>query len=313
MYKTYCGIEYENPRQYSGHITSCIICKNKIKEEKKNWNVKCKCGCEKITKYKKKFYSRNCYYQWKSNDSDLKNRISKSVKKLYEDPDYREFISRRTKEGMSRWIADNKDKFEYKKYERKTNSDVELFELKSKNSKNRWKDETFREKVSNSLKKASLLNNESRKKSLIKMWNDRSDEERESIATKISQTKSKLIASGELVISHGNKKYKKGYYGDEWYDSSYELKRMKQLDGMGVSWTKKHNIIIKYIDVDGKKRNYIPDFFIDDKIIEEIKGYITKTDIQKSKYAKKFCKDNNMTYVFLCGKNLIQNKELSSD
>ena len=35
---------------------------------------------------------------------------------------------------------------------------------------------------------------------------------------------------------------------------------MQQLDDLGVNWTKKHKIKIKYIDGDGKKRYYIPDF-----------------------------------------------------
>jgi len=308
-YKTYCGIIYENPRQYSGHITSCVICKNKIKEEKENWSVKCKCGCGKITKYKKEFYSRECYYGWKKNDIELKNRISKSVKKLYENPEYRKFISDRTKIGMKKYIEQNKHKFKYNKYKRKTNTSIELSDLLSKIVTLRWADVDYKKRISDKLKLVNIHNNERRKISIKKMWDNRTKIERIEIGKKISKIKSINIANGVTVIKHG--RYKKGYYKNEWYDSSYELKRMKQLDDLGIKWTKKHGIVIKYIDEAGKERNYIPDFLIDNYQIEEVKGWLKENDILKAEYAINYCKMNNYNYIFMLGKDFEIQENLS--
>lgn len=74
----------------------------------------------------------------------------------------------------------------------------------------------------------------------------------------------------------------KGKYDGINFDSSWEL--------AFYIYHKEHNLNVKrcneirtYINSEGIKRNYIPDFITDDGIIE-IKGYITENSILKSIY-----------------------------
>lgn len=119
-------------------------------------------------------------------------------------------------------------------------------------------------------------------------------------------TYTKRLANGEYTIS--SNRWKTGWYvkkdgTKEWFDSSFEQKRMQQLDSMGVTWTKKHKIRIPYI-YNKIKTYYVPDFLINNTIIEEVKGWMTKEVKLKAKAAKKFCKIHGYTYRFLLGKEL---------
>ena len=84
---------------------------------------------------------------------------------------------------------------------------------------------------------------------------------------------------------------------------------MKQLDGLGLYWTKKHGIRIEYIDYFGKRRKYIPDFLINDCIVEEVKPekllkcekfYIPL----KINAGIEYCKRKNLTYRIITEKDL---------
>lgn len=99
----------------------------------------------------------------------------------------------------------------------------------------------------------------------------------------------------------------RGYYmstktnKSEYYHSSYELIRMKQLDDDDtvINWTKRHKIIISYND---GNNFYKPDFFIeykDKKVIEEVKGWVRNINIfRKKKFAAiKFSKEHGYEYV----------------
>jgi hypothetical protein len=110
--------------------------------------------------------------------------------------------------------------------------------------------------------------------------------------------KTKCIANGDLTLFG---KYKHGKYRSiisgitENYDSSYELIRMIQLDTMKSRWTKKHGITIPYQTISGHWRKYIPDFLIDENVIEEVKPrkciVINFNNAkQKIKAARQFCK-----------------------
>jgi hypothetical protein len=103
--------------------------------------------------------------------------------------------------------------------------------------------------------------------------------------------------------------------GVEWYDSSYELIKMKEYDSKELEWTKKHGIRIPFIKENGLKSFYVPDFLIikdKRKIIVEIKGWLKKDDVLKANSAIKWCIDNDYEYYFLCGVDLKIISELSS-
>lgn len=128
----------------------------------------------------------------------------------------------------------------------------------------------------------------------------------------LSISRAKLIASG--VVNPKRNYYKQGWYtkvdgSKEWFGSSYEERRMVQLDKIGVKWTKVHGIRIPYIDPLGKTRNYVPDFLIDNIIVEEVKpsNLVNSTvDNNNLKYdaAIEFCKVNGYQYRIITEKEL---------
>jgi hypothetical protein len=115
-------------------------------------------------------------------------------------------------------------------------------------------------------------------------------------------------------ISPTKTKHLHGYYIStmtskrEYYQSSYELIRMKQLDNSGERWTKKHGIVIPYMNRN-KKQRYIPDFLVNNSIIEEVKPSVLINSVcfnnkEKIKYAKKFCKKNGYSFRIITEKEL---------
>lgn len=130
---------------------------------------------------------------------------------------------------------------------------------------------------------------------------------------KRTDTYTKRLAEGKYTIKNN---WKTGFYQrkngeSEWYDSSYELKRMEWYDDNDVKWTKKHKIRIPYTNTSGQKTYYVPDFFINENTIEEIKGWVKDADIQKAKIAIEFCKIRGWNYNFLLGKENNRDEKLS--
>ena len=130
---------------------------------------------------------------------------------------------------------------------------------------------------------------------------------------KASITIANLVASGKFNPKRNY--YKQGYYiskvtgNREWFGSSYEERRMIQLDSLGMRWTKKHGIKIKYIDSKQNLRHYIPDFLIGDDIIEEVKPsnlVHSNMDNNNLKYdaAIEYCKLNGYHYQVITEKDL---------
>ena len=114
------------------------------------------------------------------------------------------------------------------------------------------------------------------------------------------------MANGEIKCVNG---FKTGYFikknGEkEWYDSSYELARMIQLENDNRKWTKKHGIRIAYTNIKNVETYYVPDFLIDDLIIEELKGWHRPNCVLKSKAAIEYCKMNSLQYHYRLGKDM---------
>lgn len=101
---------------------------------------------------------------------------------------------------------------------------------------------------------------------------------------------------------------KKSAFSLEYYDSSWELEYMKELekDPNVVKWTKNHGIRIPYFDEEGKYRTYRPDFLVEkiDGAIElhEMKGgHLLQNPItrRKTEAAKEWCLARKMNLKLL--------------
>ena len=106
---------------------------------------------------------------------------------------------------------------------------------------------------------------------------------------------------------NADSRYKKGYYismnnnKKMWYDSSWELKRMKKLDeDKSIYEWSKNKIKIKYKGEDNNYHIYTPDILIKYNdgtlLIEEIKGRLTTKDILKIQSAIPFLEKMNIKY-----------------
>jgi len=115
---------------------------------------------------------------------------------------------------------------------------------------------------------------------------------------KISKTISEKCKSGEIKCLSGH--FKTGYYKNVFYQSGLELKAMEFFDSNKYikSWEKNFDVI-EYMDINDRKRRYLPDFklILNDgqEIIIETKGYKKENDNQKMIYAKKKYK-----HYFIC-------------
>jgi hypothetical protein len=96
---------------------------------------------------------------------------------------------------------------------------------------------------------------------------------------------------------------KKSPYNFEYYDSSWELELMNELenDQQVVKWTKNHGIVIPYWDEDGKLRGFKPDFLIEktdgSKELTEIKGkHLLPQFKRKMDAAQEWCKARKMSF-----------------
>lgn len=71
-------------------------------------------------------------------------------------------------------------------------------------------------------------------------------------------------------------------------DSTWEVMMASKLDELGVSWHRDESLKLEYKTRGGRKRNYIPDFYlIDYDLYIEVKGYWTDAAKHKMKDVQK--------------------------
>lgn len=108
-----------------------------------------------------------------------------------------------------------------------------------------------------------------------------------------------------MTITGALENLKKSAYSLEYYDSSWELDYMKELEGDdSVSkWTKNHGIGIPYFDAESKLRTYKPDFLVEKTdgtidLVEMTGRHLLKNPdkIKKMEFAKKWCEARGMKY-----------------
>jgi len=208
------------------------------------------------------------------NDPEFRKNMSEKIKKIHkETPEiFSGFTNWNSSEKFKKWVV----------------SDERIKKI-SKTSKERWKNNEYREKTIESMKKS--LNDGRCKKSL---------EYKENMSKKISQ----LYSEG--IISNQSNKYKTGKYTSKnneifVYSSSYELESMKLFDFSNLikTWTNKHGIRIKYFYND-INRHYVPDFLVEFNnglsYIIEMKGWNTEEVDVKEYYTKKIYKNYKIFY-----------------
>ena len=85
--------------------------------------------------------------------------------------------------------------------------------------------------------------------------------------------------------------------------SSYELKLADLLDGMGIKWIRPNSLQYK---LDGKLRNYYPDFLIDGRIYVDTKNdYLASKDAEKINLVEQY---NNIKIIILSLKDITDDK-----
>jgi hypothetical protein len=67
-------------------------------------------------------------------------------------------------------------------------------------------------------------------------------------------------------------------------DSTWEVIMAMRLDELGIKWERDENMKLPYLMRSGRKRNYIPDFYLPDHdVYIEVKGYLTESAKHKMK------------------------------
>lgn len=97
-----------------------------------------------------------------------------------------------------------------------------------------------------------------------------------------------------------------GWYKGWYFRSLRELSFVVDLDMNGIPWssadTAKYRI--PYIDYNGSKRTYTPDFVVGSSVVEikPIKLHNTATNTRKRLAAEEFCANIGMTYIIVDAK-----------
>lgn len=322
--ESYCGIKFNNSKWWK-HIEKCEICKEKYKKEKteelknmKNWTHECNCGCGEITKYKNNFIIGHSLKNKKQTE-EHKNKKLKSW-----------LLNGNRDKLIDRLINNNPCKSENSINNMKYNNPSKKDEVKEKISKNNpmnkqeYIDKIKKTKIDRYGENYGKIFYELTKKTMIEKYG-------EDNPAKIKQILEKRIKTYCTRLSNGDYKIKNNWVcgdyirknGDkEWYDSSFELKKMIEYDDKNIIWTKKHKIRIPYINEKRLNSYYVPDFLIKEnnkKSLVETKGYIKENDLLKINAGIEYCKNNDMNYFFylgsydkLCEKlSYIKNNDLS--
>jgi hypothetical protein len=67
-------------------------------------------------------------------------------------------------------------------------------------------------------------------------------------------------------------------------DSTWEVIMAMRLDELDIKWERDENMKLPYLMRSGRKRNYIPDFYLPEyDVYIEIKGYLTESAKHKMK------------------------------
>lgn len=182
----------------------------------------------------------------------------------------------------------------------------------------KYKTKEFRDKISK-LSKGS--NNSMYGKSFYDVWLDKYGKEIADNKMLEYREKQSQLNSGVNNSMYGKPSPNgsgngwSGWYNGWFFRSLIELTYMiKIIERYNLSWEsgESNKFKIEYIDINGEKKNYFPDFIINNKYIVEIKPkslFYTDKVFRKIKYAKLFCQDMDMIYK-ITSPPIMETKEL---
>lgn len=303
--KSFCGLEFGN-RSWSKHLYGCPVCQEewpifKEKEEKRerdSWKEPCACGCGGIAAFHKRYINGHGHRVW---TSEQKRCASERIRLNH--PMRSEAARRKNSEaqkGVPRpWqVGDlNPAKRESVRALISLNNPMKNCEVRSRQT--------------------SACRTDSERQRRSTFMHEHSCQYDPKVVARRVDTYTRRLAEGRYHLKNN---WKTGFYDRkdglrEWYDSSYELDRMKYYDAEGVVWTKKHKIRMAYVSADGRPTFYVPDFLVvmadGQHIIDEIKGWVKESDVLKAKVAIEFCHLRGWLYRFFLGKEMILQPELS--
>lgn len=256
----YCNKELSTLQQLNGHLGHCKIRRQQLNlPERICWcKGKTKNNCEALQKLSKKMKGRKITWCNKISET-RKNRIKEGSIKTWNKGLTKEVDSRVKTYSIKGSITRNSEEF-------KTKRRKWLDEIGEEGRKQRW----------------STYGNAGHKQSKESI---RKNKESNSITIANKIVKGEIKQNG--WAKHGFYEFKNN--GRQYYDSTYELDRMKWLDTNGYLF-KKNPFRIPYI-FKGVKHNYIPDLLVIDYensniYVEEIKSSFTLNEDKEKNKAK---------------------------
>jgi hypothetical protein len=103
----------------------------------------------------------------------------------------------------------------------------------------------------------------------------------------------------------GQTNYKKFQYKGIWMDSSWEVNIAKWMDEHNIQWKRDKKINFTWTDIEGRKRRYYPDFYLEQYNIylDPKNKYLIEKDTFKINQVQK---ENNIKVIFGLQENIIE-------
>jgi len=303
--KSFCGLDFGNNR-WSKHLHSCSMCQQewaRYREQedrriRSEWKEPCHCGCGIISPYGKKFVNGHGHKIWTEQQKLV------ASKRMRLRPPMANLETRKKNGDAQRGIP--------RPWQMGDRNPSRRLDVRKKISQNNpMKNAESREKQTAACR---TIKERSRRSLFMREHSCQFDPQ---VVVRRVDTYTKRLSEGRYHLKNN---WKTGFYTrqdgkQEWYDSSYELSRMRYYDEQGIAWTKKHKIRIAYTSAEGRATFYVPDFLITIHggrcVIDEIKGWLKEADKIKAKIAIDFCKSKGWWYRLFLGRDMVFVNELS--